>query len=122
MLENKTVFLNGQYLPLNEANISVLDRGFLFGDGIYEVIPSYLGQLFHFKAHFERLEAASGGGDCRTGRFMDQFQAAGLAGIAGSAGVAGRYFAGGENACAWFCLFTGAFSPGPFFRLAFTLP
>ena len=58
MLENKTVFLNGQYLPLNEANISVLDRGFLFGDGIYEVIPSYLGQLFHFKAHFERLEAS----------------------------------------------------------------
>jgi D-alanine transaminase len=56
MMENKTVYLNGQYLPLNEAKISVLDRGFLFGDGIYEVIPSYSGHLFHFQEHLERLE------------------------------------------------------------------
>lgn len=56
MLENKTVYLNGQYLPLNEAKISVLDRGFLFGDGVYEVIPSYYGHLFHFQQHMERLE------------------------------------------------------------------
>ena len=55
-METKTVYLNGQYLPLNEAKISVLDRGFLFGDGIYEVIPSYSGHLFHFQEHFERLE------------------------------------------------------------------
>lgn len=56
MLENKIVYLNGQYLPLAEAKISVLDRGFLFGDGIYEVIPSYYGHLFHFQQHLERLE------------------------------------------------------------------
>ena len=56
MLENKIVYLNGQYLPLADAKISVLDRGFLFGDGIYEVIPSYYGRLFHFQQHFERLE------------------------------------------------------------------
>ncbi len=53
---NKTVYLNGQYLPLDEAKISVLDRGFLFGDGVYEVIPAYLGKLFHFAEHMERLE------------------------------------------------------------------
>lgn len=55
-MENKTVYLNGQYLPLNEAKVSVLDRGFLFGDGVYEVIPSYSGHLFHFQEHLERLE------------------------------------------------------------------
>jgi D-alanine transaminase len=56
MMENKTVYLNGSYQPLNEAKISVLDRGFLFGDGIYEVIPSYYGHLFHFQEHLKRLE------------------------------------------------------------------
>jgi D-alanine transaminase len=56
MMENRTVYLNGQYLPLNEAKVSVLDRGFLFGDGVYEVIPSYSGHLFHFQEHLERLE------------------------------------------------------------------
>ncbi|MFI3155510.1 MAG: D-amino acid aminotransferase [Methylococcaceae bacterium] len=55
-MDNKIVYLNGQYLPLNEAKISVMDRGFLFGDGIYEVIPSYSGNLFHFQEHMERLE------------------------------------------------------------------
>jgi len=55
-MENKTVYLNGQYLPLNEAKVSVLDRGFLFGDGIYEVISSYSGHLFHFQDHLQRLE------------------------------------------------------------------
>ncbi|PPK72793.1 D-alanine transaminase [Methylobacter tundripaludum] len=55
-MDNKTVYLNGQYLPLTEAKVSVLDRGFLFGDGIYEVIPAYSGKLFHFEDHMERLE------------------------------------------------------------------
>ena len=55
-MQNKTVYLNGDYLPLNEAKISVMDRGFLFGDGIYEVIPSYSGHLFRFQEHMERLE------------------------------------------------------------------
>lgn len=55
-MENKTVYLNGLYQPLNEAKISVLDRGFLFGDGVYEVIPSYSGHLFHFQEHMARLE------------------------------------------------------------------
>ena len=55
-MDNKTVYLNGDYLPLDQAKISVMDRGFLFGDGIYEVIPSYAGKLFHFPEHMERLE------------------------------------------------------------------
>lgn len=55
-MHNKTVYLNGQYLPLADAKVSVMDRGFLFGDGIYEVIPSYSGSLFHFQEHMERLE------------------------------------------------------------------
>ncbi len=50
------VYLNGQYLPLDEAKISVLDRGFLFGDGVYEVIPVYNQHFFHLHDHFLRLE------------------------------------------------------------------
>ncbi|MFO1218176.1 MAG: D-amino acid aminotransferase [Burkholderiaceae bacterium] len=47
--------LNGQMLPLNEAKVSVLDRGFIFGDGIYEVIPVYGRRLFRFDEHMARL-------------------------------------------------------------------
>ena len=50
------VYLNGQYLPLEEAKIPVLDRGFLFGDGVYEVIPAYAGHLFRLEQHLERLD------------------------------------------------------------------
>lgn len=55
-MANNTVYLNGEYLPLSEAKISVLDRGFLFGDGVYEVIPSYFGRLFRLEAHLDRLD------------------------------------------------------------------
>jgi D-alanine transaminase len=48
-------FLNGEYLPLAEARISVLDRGFIFGDGIYEVVPVYGQRLFRFDEHLARL-------------------------------------------------------------------
>ncbi|AHE97936.1 D-amino acid aminotransferase [Thioalkalivibrio paradoxus] len=48
-------FLNGDYRPLESVCISPLDRGFLFGDGVYEVIPSYRGVLFEADAHLERL-------------------------------------------------------------------
>ena len=54
-MTEKKVYLNGEYLPLSEAKISVLDRGFLFGDGVYEVIPAYSGQLFCLQAHLQRL-------------------------------------------------------------------
>jgi len=48
-------FINDTFLPLEEAKISPLDRGFLFGDGIYEVIPSYEGKLVGFKPHIDRM-------------------------------------------------------------------
>ncbi|NND66078.1 MAG: D-alanine aminotransferase [Halioglobus sp.] len=50
-----TVYLNGDFLPLEEARISPMDRGFLFGDGIYEVIPSYAGRLVGFGPHLARM-------------------------------------------------------------------
>ena len=48
--------LNGRFLPLAEVRLSPLDRGFLFGDGVYEVIPAYGGRLFHLPAHLKRLQ------------------------------------------------------------------
>jgi D-alanine transaminase len=49
------VYLNGTYMPIEEAKISPLDRGFLFGDGIYEVIPSYAGKMVGFRPHIDRM-------------------------------------------------------------------
>jgi D-alanine transaminase len=49
------VYLNNEYLPLNEAKVSVMDRGFLFADGVYEVIPVYQGKLFRLQEHIDRL-------------------------------------------------------------------
>ena len=49
-------YLNGEFGPLREAKISVLDRGFIFGDGVYEVVPFYYGQPFRFDQHMERLD------------------------------------------------------------------
>lgn len=50
-----TAYLNGDYLPLTDAKISVMDRGFLFGDAVYEVIPVYEGRLFRLDEHLARL-------------------------------------------------------------------
>jgi D-alanine transaminase len=47
--------LNGQTMPLRDAKISVLDRGFIFGDGIYEVIPVYGRRFFRFDEHMARM-------------------------------------------------------------------
>lgn len=55
-LPDTPCFLNGEYTPLRDAKISVLDRGFIFGDGIYEVIPVYFGTPFCFDEHIARLE------------------------------------------------------------------
>ncbi|MFV2055510.1 MAG: D-amino acid aminotransferase [Thiohalomonadales bacterium] len=49
------VYLNGEYLAEEEARVPVLDRGFIFGDAIYEVIPSYGGQPFRLEEHLRRL-------------------------------------------------------------------
>jgi len=51
-----TVYLNGQFLPIEEAKISVLDRGFIYGDGVYELIPVYHRQPFRMPQHLRRLQ------------------------------------------------------------------
>ncbi len=48
-------YLNGEYLPLDEARISPLDRGFLFADSVYEVLPVYANRPYRFVEHFDRL-------------------------------------------------------------------
>ena len=49
-------YLNGEWLPLSQAKVSVLDRGFLFADGVYEVLASYAGRLLGEPEHLTRLE------------------------------------------------------------------
>ena len=50
------VYLNGDFLPADQAFVPVLDRGFIFGDGVYEVIPAYHGHLFRLHEHLARLQ------------------------------------------------------------------
>jgi|TARA_B110001452_G_scaffold259920_1_gene256840 D-alanine transaminase len=50
------VYLNGEYMPAEQATISPLDRGFLFGDGIYDVTPSYGGRMVGLQLHMERMK------------------------------------------------------------------
>lgn len=50
------VYLNGAFMPVEEAQVSVLDRGFLFGDGVYEVIPVYAGKPMRLEQHLQRLQ------------------------------------------------------------------
>jgi D-alanine transaminase len=52
---SEQIYLNGEFLPQGQACISVMDRGFLFGDGVYEVIPAYAGQPFRLAEHLQRL-------------------------------------------------------------------
>lgn len=54
-MQDPLVYLNGELTPLSEARIPVLDRGFIFGDGVYEVIPMYARKLFRAKHHMARL-------------------------------------------------------------------
>ena len=54
-------YLNGTYLPLADARISPLDRGFLYADSVYEVMPVYRGRPFRFTAHSERLSRSLAG-------------------------------------------------------------
>ncbi len=51
----QTVYLNGEFLPIEQARVPVLDRGFIFGDGIYEVVPVYGGRAFRLPQHLARL-------------------------------------------------------------------
>jgi D-alanine transaminase len=53
-------YLNGEFSTLGQAKVSVLDRGFIFGDGVYEVVPAYAGQPFRFEEHMVRLDRSLG--------------------------------------------------------------
>ncbi len=66
------VYLNGSFLPVHEARVSVMDRGFLFGDGVYEVIPVYGGRAFRLEHHLQRLGLSLQG--IRIGNPLDQAQ------------------------------------------------
>ena len=54
------VFLNGKFLPIEQATVPVLDRGFIFGDGVYELIPVYSRAPFRMDEHLARLEKSLG--------------------------------------------------------------
>ena len=55
------IYLNGEWMPIEQAKIPVLDRGFIFGDGVYEVIPSYSGHPFRLREHLARLQSSLAG-------------------------------------------------------------
>lgn len=55
-MTDRLCYLNGAYKPLAQAHVNVLDRGFVFGDGIYEVVPVYARKLFRFDEHMARLQ------------------------------------------------------------------
>ena len=56
-----SIYLNGTFMPLAEAKISVLDRGFVFGDGVYEMVPVYSRQPFRLDSHLRRLQTSLDG-------------------------------------------------------------
>src|SRR5437762_9477989 len=55
------VYLNGKFLPLDGARISVLDRGFIYGDGVYEVVPVYHREPYRLRQHLARLQRSLDG-------------------------------------------------------------
>ncbi len=56
LLPELPCYLNGEFSTLREAKVSVMDRGFIFGDGVYEVVPVYAGRPFRFAQHMARLD------------------------------------------------------------------
>jgi D-alanine transaminase len=60
MAQVNPVFLNGKLLPIEQASVSVLDRGFIFGDGVYELVPVYSRVPFRLDEHLTRLERSLG--------------------------------------------------------------
>jgi len=68
------VFLNGEFLPAEQAKVSVFDRGFLLGDGVYEVIPVYAGKCFQLAGHLIRLQASLDGVRMKNPLSMKEWQ------------------------------------------------
>ena len=72
--EDVDVYLNGDILPLSQATISVLDRGFIFGDGIYEVVPVYNRKPFRLEQHVARLMRSLDKISLQTGNTAEEWQ------------------------------------------------
>src|SRR5438105_7224873 len=60
LLPDLPCWLNGEFTTLPNAKVSVMDRGFIFGDGVYEVVPVYGGRPFRFDEHMARLDRSLG--------------------------------------------------------------
>lgn len=60
-MNQELAYLNGEFMPLSEAQVPVLDRGFLFADGVYEMLPAYGGYLFGLDEHLQRLQKSLDG-------------------------------------------------------------
>ena len=69
------IYLNGEWLPPVEARVSVMDRGFLFGDGVYEVIPVYSRRPFRLDEHLARLQQSLDGILLANPNSLDQWRA-----------------------------------------------
>ncbi len=74
-LAQRICYLNGHWGPLAEAYVPVLDRGFLFGDGIYEVVPAYGRRPFEEEAHLDRLERSLAALDLHPGKTRAEWRA-----------------------------------------------
>lgn len=72
---SQIVYLNGQFLPIAQAQVSVLDRGFIFGDGVYEVIPVYSRHAFRLHEHIARLAQSLAGLRIDNPNHADRWQA-----------------------------------------------
>ena len=71
---SETAFINGKFLPLAEASVSIEDRGFQFGDGVYEVIRTYGGKPFNLDAHLARLNRSAEAIGLRQPYALDQWR------------------------------------------------
>ena len=58
MPNSEVVYLNGKYSPKHQTTLSILDRGFLFGDGVYELVPVYNKHIFYVENHLSRLKSS----------------------------------------------------------------
>lgn len=72
---SQIVYLNGRFLPIEEARVPVLDRGFIFGDGVYEVIPVYSRHPFRLHEHLTRLERSLAGLRLKNPHTPDEWEA-----------------------------------------------
>lgn len=60
-MSDQVVYLNGKFLPISQAQVSVLDRGFIYGDGVYELVPVYGREPFRMAQHLARLQRSLDG-------------------------------------------------------------